>query len=340
MPFLTRFRTASQVDMSGKVEPKTDADAGKASPGKQDLYVSVLVPAYNEQGNVEELTERVVSVLDSHYTESEILFVDDGSTDDTVAVLERLADDYDRVRVIRFWQNFGKANALDAGFDNVNGDVVVTMDADLQDDPKPIPDLIGKLDEGYDLVSGWRRDRQSPFFKRLSSKLYNGLTARLTGLELHDLNCGMKAYRREVLQKVDVYGGMHRYIPVMAYWAGFRVGEMVVPHHERKHGESKYSTRRLLFGFFDLLSVTFLTKHSQSPLRLFGGLGTAFSASGFVIGLYLLVLKYGFGQGIGNRPLLMLSVLLIIAGLQVFTFGFLAEKLSAQDRVDPYYEEL
>ncbi|WP_143421213.1 glycosyltransferase family 2 protein [Halorubrum ezzemoulense] len=325
--------------MSSKVGLETDLDVDQAPSEKQDLCVSVLVPAYNEQGNIEELTERVVSVLDSHYTNSELLFVDDGSADDTGEVLERLREKYGRVRVIRFWQNFGKANALSAGFDNVSGDVVVTMDADLQDDPKAIPDLVDELEEGYDLISGWRRDRQSPFFKRLSSKLYNGLTARLTGLELHDLNCGMKAYRREVLQKVDVYGGMHRYIPVMAYWAGFRVGEMVVPHHERKHGKSKYSTRRLVFGFFDLLSVTFLTKHSKAPLRLFGGLGTVFSAAGFSLGIYLLVLKYGFGQGIGNRPLLMLSMLLIITGLQVFSFGFLAEKLSAQDRIDPYYEE-
>lgn len=300
--------------------------------------LTIVIPAYNEAENLEELDTQIRESIDGAFDDWEIVYVDDGSSDGTYELLQSLAAEYSNVRVVKFWRNFGKANALAAGFDNARGELIATMDADLQDDPSIVPDLADRLEEGYDLVSGWRYDRQSPLLKRKSSQLYNTLTARLTGLELHDLNCGLKIYRREVLEQIDVYGGLHRYIPVLAYWQGFRVGEMKVPHRPRKHGSSKYKTRRLANGFFDLLSVTFLTKYSRTPLRVFGGLGTISTGLGFVVGVYLLYLKYVVGQGIGTRPLLSLSVLLLVVGVQFFSLGFLAEKVTANTRNKPYYE--
>lgn len=322
------------------VKGQSDLDIQNTSDDEADVLISVITPAYNEEKNIDKHYSELSEVLDPLYESWEVLYVDDGSSDETYDVLTELVNQTENVRAIKFWQNFGKANALSAAFDNAKGDIIVTMDADLQDDPSEIPDLIDKLDSGYDLISGWRYDRQSPFLKRKSSSLYNKLTSKLTGVELHDLNCGLKVYRREVVESIDVYGGFHRYIPVLAHWHGFRVGEMKVSHRERRHGQSKYSIGRLSNGFFDLLSVTFLSKYSRSPLRVFGGIGTIVTSLGFFAGLYLLYVKYILGRGIGNRPLLFLSVLLIVIGIQLFVLGFISEKINYGNHITPHYETI
>ncbi len=289
------------------------------------LDLSVLVPVLDEAATVGELVRRVREAVEPLGLSYEVVFVDDGSRDGTSdRVREARAAD-PRVKLVRLRRNFGKAAALTAGFDHCRGSLVVTMDGDLQDDPAEIPRLLETLESGaFDLVSGWKQDRKDPLSKTLPSKLFNWATRKLAQVDLHDFNCGFKAYRREVLEQVPIYGELHRYIPVLASRKGFAVGELAVRHHARRHGVSKYGWDRFYKGLLDLLTVLFITKYTRRPLHLFGALGLLGLGAGFLINLYLAV-RWFLGEPLSNRPLLLLGVLLMMIGLQVLTTGLLAE---------------
>jgi len=262
--------------------------------------------------------------------------VDDGSTDGSFAALTRLHNAKDNVRVVRLRRNFGKAAALAAGFTQARGDIVVTIDADLQDDPAEIPRLLAKLDEGFDLVSGWKAHRRDALSRRALSRIFNWVTSRVSGLRLHDMNCGLKAYRAEVVKELRLYGELHRFIPVLAHYRGHRIAELPVNHRPREHGRSRYGVERYLRGFLDLLTVSFIGRYRHRPLHLFGGLGLGLGAIGFAILVYLTVLKIG-GHAIGERPLLTLGVLLLVVGLQFFSLGLISELITSmhEERTGP-----
>ncbi len=296
------------------------------------LKLSAVVPVYNEAESIPKLMEELRSVAADKLeydgpAEWEVIFVDDGSTDDTPAVLQKLFDDNKNLVVIVFRGNQGKSAALAAGFREACGDVVVTMDGDLQDDPDEIPALVAKLDEGYDLVSGWKRKRHDPPGKVVPSRIFNWMVRALTGLKLHDINCGLKAYRQQVLREVVPYGQMHRFLPVLAQWRGFRVAEVVVNHRPRLYGRTKFGPARFFAGFFDLLTVVLLGRYRRTPMHLFGLAGGALFLVGMAINIYLTV---GWFQGIwiGRRPLLQLGVLLTILGIQFLSMGLLGEMIS------------
>jgi glycosyltransferase involved in cell wall biosynthesis len=301
------------------------------------MDLSIVIPLYNEEENVEPLYDQLKAALEGVGREYEIIIVDDGSTDGSFDVLKRLHGDEKRLKVIRFRRNFGKAAALSAGFETAEGEVVITMDGDLQDDPQEIPRFLQKLEEGFDLVSGWKKQRRDPFSKRWPSRVFNWTVSFLTGLRLHDLNCGFKAYRREVIQELQtrLYGGLHRYIPVLAYARGYRVGEITVAHRPRQRGHSKYGWERFLRGFLDLLTVILLTRYTTRPLHFFGGTGVLAFLTGLGINLYLTVLWFLHYRPIGTRPLLLLGVLLMILGVQLISMGLLGEMV-----VRTYYETL
>jgi glycosyltransferase involved in cell wall biosynthesis len=291
--------------------------------------ISVVVPVHEEERTVALLFEELQAALDPLGEPWEAVFVDDGSTDGSFAALTRLHNAHDNVRVVRLRRNFGKAAALAAGFANVQGDVVVTIDADLQDDPAEIPRLLAKLDEGFDLVSGWKAHRRDPLTRRALSRIFNWVTGRVSGLRLHDLNCGLKAYRVDVVQGLRLYGELHRFIPVLAHYRGHRIAELSVNHRPREHGRSRYGVERYLRGFLDLLTVSFIGRYRYRPLHLFGGLGLMLGTIGFGVLAYLTVLKIG-GHAIGRRPLLILGVLLMVVGLQFFSLGLISELITSQ----------
>ncbi len=297
--------------------------------------ISVVVPLLNEEHSLETLYREIASALEPLRHDFEVVFVDDGSTDGSLSVLERLHDETANVVVVHLRRNFGKAAALQAGFLEARGDHVVTIDADLQDDPAEIPKLLAKLDEGFDLVSGWKTQRNDPLLRRLFSRAFNWATGFVSGVHLHDVNCGLKAYRAEVLQGIRLYGELHRFIPILAAYRGFRVAEIPVNHRARQHGRSRYGPERYLRGFFDLLSVTFMGRYRHRPLHLFGGVGVLMGAIGFVILTYLTVIWF-WGYGIGHRPLLTLGVLLVVVGIQFISLGLLSELITSQheERMD------
>ncbi|HPJ71304.1 MAG TPA: glycosyltransferase family 2 protein [bacterium] len=294
---------------------------------KRSTRVSVLIPLYNEEENLEPLVGRLRPVLDSLGADWEVIFVDDGSTDGSFERLRRLRDGCPGLKAVRFRRNFWKSAALRAGFRQARGDRVVIMDADLQDDPEEIPGLLELLDQGYDLVGGWRADRRDRFVKRQTSRIYNLATSTLTGIRIHDFNCGLKAFRREVIESIPVHGELHRYIPVLAHRRGFRVTEKKVRHHPRLHGESKFGPYRFFAGFADLVTVLFLTRYFKKPLHFFGGLGLMFFVAGFAIDFVLLVGSL-FGETIRTRPLLFLGILLMLIGFQFISTGLLGEMLA------------
>lgn len=298
--------------------------------------ISMVIPLFNEEESLPELYEAIVRELTSRSGDFEIVFVDDGSTDGSFATLKRLQNRDPRIRIIRFRRNFGKSAALSAGFQLARGEVIVTMDADLQDRPQEVGKLLAHLERGYDLVSGWKVKRRDPWHKRAASRIFNFVTALLTGVPLHDLNCGLKAYRREVIREVKVYGEMHRYIPVLASYRGFRIGEVPVDHAPRAYGHSKFGASRFLGGFFDLLTVIMLTRYNSKPLHVFGILGVVLLLAGVSIQAYLTV---GWFQGrwIGDRPLFMLGILLLIMGVQFIFFGLLAEMIAYSSRREGDY---
>jgi len=291
------------------------------------MDVSIVIPLFNEEESLPELTKQIVERLKALDKEFEIIFVDDGSTDSSFSILKEFKSVYDQIKIIRFRRNFGKSAALSEGFKKAKGDYVFTMDADLQDDPAEIPKMMEIIEEGYDLVSGWKEKRNDPISKTLPSKFFNMTTRRLTGIKIHDFNCGFKLYRKDVIKAIPVYGEMHRYLPVLAHWQGFRVGEMVVKHHARQFGVSKFGFRRIFHGLFDLLTVLFITRYKQKPLHFFGFIGLLFSTTGFGI-LAWLTITWFMGQSIGNRPILFLGLLLMIVGVQSFTLGLIGEMIT------------
>ena len=300
--------------------------------------ITVLIPVLNEQDTVRELSERVAETLDRLGRSFEIVFVDDGSYDDTVEEIRSAHATDRRVKLVRLRRNFGKAAALSAGFDACRGAIVVTMDGDLQDDPEELPRFLDGLEkDGLDLVSGWKRRRHDPASKRYPSKLFNWVTRRLAQVQLHDFNCGYKAYRREVLEQIALYGELHRYIPVLASRKGFAVGEIEVKHHPRRHGHSKYGWDRFYKGLLDLITVLFITRYTRRPLHLFGVVGLLFLGLGFCINFYLAVL-WVMGEALSNRPLLLFGVLLMVLGIQVLTTGLIGEMITFKtfERRDSY----
>ncbi len=292
-------------------------------------YLSIVIPAYNEAESLPILLEQIQAVLKTHaYHRAEVIIINDGSTDRTIEILDVLSEIQTHqftMHAIHFKRNQGKAEALMAGFAAATGNIVITMDADLQDDPSEIPKLLEKLNTGnYYVVSGWKYPRKDPLEKRVFSFFFNRITAFFTGVKLHDMNCGFKVYRAEVIKELHFYGDLHRYIPILAHQAGYKVGEVKVKHHPRRFGVSKYGFKRIPKGFFDLFTVLFLTKYLKRPLHVFGTIGVIVAFIGILIGLYLAVLWVLEG-GVGFRPLLMLSVLMIILGIQFFSIGLLGE---------------
>jgi len=295
---------------------------------KSHKDVSVIIPLYNEAESLLELHHQLTHTLQKNGLDYEVIFVDDGSTDTSGDVVEELCQQDENCKLIQFRRNYGKSAALAAGFQAASGNRIVTMDADLQDDPEEIPRLLNKLDEGYDLVSGWKKDRHDPLIKRQTSKVYNFFTALFSGIHLHDFNCGLKAYRWQVIRSLNVYGDMHRYLPVIAHGNGFRVTELPVVHHARKFGRSKFGAARFFRGAFDLLTITFLTRYKKRPLHLFGSLGLFTSIAGAIILIVLAYQRIFYHQFLSNRPMLFLGVLLIIVGIQFFSIGLLGEMLT------------
>jgi glycosyltransferase involved in cell wall biosynthesis len=291
--------------------------------------ISIVIPLHNEERSVALLYEELQAALEPLAQEWEAVFVDDGSVDGSFAALTRLHDGNENVRVVRLRRNFGKAAALAAGFGQARGETVVTIDADLQDDPAEIPRLLVKLEEGFDLVSGWKTRRRDPLRRRVLSRIFNWVTGRVSGLRLHDMNCGLKAYRAEVVRGMPLYGELHRFIPVLAQYRGFRVAELPVNHRPREHGRSRYGVERYVRGFLDLLTVSFIGRYRHRPLHLFGGLGLILGLLGVAILVYLTVVK-ALGHAIGERPLLTLGVLLVVVGLQFFSLGLISEMLTSQ----------
>jgi glycosyltransferase involved in cell wall biosynthesis len=297
----------------------------------QEVAISVVIPVLNEAQSVQELYEKLSAKLDELGQSYEIIFVDDGSTDKTFAELKRLHDEHvGIVRVIRFRRNFGKTPALVAGFSRCRGAIIFTMDGDLQDDPAEIPNFLTRLDEGYDLVSGWKSPRLDPVSKTFPSRVFNGLVSGMTGVHLHDINNGFKAYRREVIEDshLKLYGEFHRFVPVMAHWRGFRVTEIKVKHHPRKYGVSKFGARRFARGLIDLLNVLFLTTFLRTPLRLFGPLGFWTVLLGVAIDAYVVIRSYWFThEPIHNQPLLFVGILFLIFGVQFILTGLQSEMI-------------
>ena len=291
--------------------------------------ISVVIPIFNEDRSVALLLDELRSALEPLRRPWEAVFVDDGSTDGSFAALTRLHDASDNVRVVRLRRNFGKAAALAAGFAQAGGDVVVTIDGDLQDDPAEIPRLLVKLEEGFDLVSGWKTRRRDPLTRRLLSRIFNSVVGWTSGVRLHDMNCGLKAYRAEVVRGLPLYGELHRFVPVLAHQRGYRIAELPVNHRPRNYGRSRYGFERYLRGFLDLLTVSFIGRYRHRPLHLFGWLGLMLGLAGTGTLLYLAVVK-AQGQAIGQRPLLILGVLLVVVGMQFLSLGLIGEMITSQ----------
>ncbi|MDR1021053.1 MAG: glycosyltransferase family 2 protein [Synergistaceae bacterium] len=288
--------------------------------------ISFVIPCFNEEDSLKALCEEIIKNISALKHEYEIIFVDDGSTDNSVNVIKHLIADNNSVRLISFRKNLGKSLALQSGFRNCNGDIIITMDADLQDDPCEINKFIEKIEEGYDLVSGWKYERHDPLEKRFPSKIFNKTVSYLSGVRLHDFNCGFKAYRREVTQNVDIYGELHRYIPVLAHRKGFRIAEIKITHNSRQYGKSKFGMERYLRGFFDSITVVFLSKYYDRPMHIFGRLGGGVSLIGVLISTYLSI-EWLRGFPIGNRPLLLLGILCILLGVQLFSIGLIGDMM-------------
>lgn len=305
--------------------------------------VSIIIPAYNEEGSLPELYRRIMLSIhemkkNGTISQYELIFVNDGSTDTTEKVMLDLHEKDNNVRIISLRRNFGKATALNAGLRHVKGDIIFTIDADLQDDPKEFPRFIEKLEKGYDLVVGWKMNRMDPAEKRLPSKLFNTVTSGFSGVNLHDHDCGFKAFRREVADSLDLYGELHRYIPVLAHRQGFRITEIPVEHHKREYGHSKYGIERYLRGLFDFMTTVFLIRYSDRPMYFFGKIGLLCLTVGFAICSYLTAIWF-MGNPIGSRPLLVLGVLLILLGIQFISTGFIGNLLVDITHRDHYRED-
>ena len=305
--------------------------------------LSIVIPFYNEVDSLAELYTRVSRSADTcvsagQISDWELWLIDDGSTDGSAEIAERFTASDSRVGLVVFRKNRGKAAALQAGFSRASGDVIITMDADLQDDPDEIPRFLEQLEQGYDVVSGWKKQRNDPAEKRIPSRLFNAVTAKGSGVKLHDFNCGFKAYRSEVVRSFTLYGELHRYIPVLAARSGFRITEIVVQHHKREHGTSKYGIERYLRGLFDSMTTLFLLKYFDRPMYFFGRFGLISFLIGFVL-CGILTVEWAMGQSIGNRPLLLLGVMLILLGMQFFGTGYLASMIVETNARRNYSED-
>ncbi len=301
------------------------------------MDISIVVPAYNEEESLQELIQKLSQTLHGLNKKCEIIIVDDGSTDETLSTSIKLKREFPLLKIISFRKNYGKSAALSEAFKLADGDYVITMDADLQDDPEEIPNLISTLESGnYDLVSGWKKERHDPLSKTIPSRIFNFVTSKISGIKIHDFNCGLKIYRKAVVKDLKIYGELHRFLPVLAHWNGFRVGEVTVQHHPRKFGKTKFGISRFFNGFFDLLTVIFITRYQTSPLHIFGMLGLMAALFGFAIELYLSILWF-LGEGIRNRPLFFLGILAIIVGIQFIVFGLLGEMITARFAEQTHY---
>jgi len=288
------------------------------------LKLSFIISVYNEQDSIDTLCHEIIANIPKH-SDYEIIFVDDGSTDKSFEIMQKLSLKNKSIKIIKFQRNFGKASAIQKGFEESQGEIVFTLDADLQDDPNQINLFLQKLDEGYDMVSGWKKKRNDPIGKRVPSKIFNFVVSRFFRMHLHDYNCGFKAYKAKVVKSLHIYGEMHRYIPILAKAKGFSCGEVIVNHRKRIFGISKYGIERYLRGFLDFLTIRVITKYKKSPIYFFGGIGFVTFLLGFALGVYLIFIKYFLHQGISGRPLLMLSVLLAVIGMQFISIGLIGE---------------
>ena len=292
------------------------------------MKISVVIPVFNELESLPFLVEELKMNL-NNFKEWEVIFVDDGSSDKSNNWLFKLSNENDNFKLIQFFRNYGKSAALSEGFKNAKGDYIITMDADLQDDPAEIPNLINKLEEGWDLVSGWKKNRLDPLNKTLPSKLFNFVTRIVTGIKIHDFNCGLKGYRQSVIKSINIYGGRHRYIPALAGQRKFRVTEIIVNHRERKFGKTKYGGSRIFHGFFDLITILFLNKYTQQPLHLFGFIGLGFLIIGLLAETLALYYKYFLGHFFKDHiALLMFGIMFIVIGIQFFSIGLLGELMT------------
>ena len=312
---------------------------GRQQPRAQQhgMDLSIVIPLYNEEGSLKELHKEIRSTVGRMGMRHEIIFVDDGSTDSSFQVLRDIKRFDHRIKIIRFRRNYGKSAALSVGFAHAQGNIVVTMDADLQDDPGEIPALVKKMNEGFDLISGWKRVRRDPLSKTIPSRFFNTVTSLLTGIRLHDFNCGLKAYRKDVVKTVKVYGELHRYVPVLAHGEGFRVGEIAVHHRARKYGKTKFGIGRFWKGFLDLVTVLFTTRYFRNPLHLFGFWGVIAMLAGIGIDAWLAV-EWLLGQtALSNRPLFLVGILLIIVGIQMVSIGLLGEMITKSRQEEQEY---
>ena len=295
------------------------------------MDISIVIPLYNEEESLTELHDWIVRIMEQHGYAYEIIFIDDGSKDRSWDIIQDLHSKNNHVRASRFRRNYGKSAGLNVGFDMAKGDVVITMDADLQDNPEEIPELYNLITKkSYDIVSGWKKKRFDPISKTIPTKLYNYVTRKISGIQLHDMNCGLKAYKAEVIKNIEVYGEMHRYIPVIAKWAGFsNIGEKVVQHQARKYGVSKFGLSRFIYGPLDLFTIMFMSKFGKRPMHFFGVIGTAISLLGLVLLAWLSINKLLYNTiGIASRPAFYLGILMVIVGMQLFIAGFLGELIS------------
>ncbi len=304
------------------------------------MQISVVIATFNEEESLPELTSWIVKVMAENNLTYEVIYVDDGSTDKSWQIIDDLSKENPSIKGIKFRRNYGKSAALNRAFDAAQGDVIITMDADLQDSPDEIPELYRMIvEDGFDLVSGWKKKRHDPLSKTIPTKLYNAATRRMTKTGLHDMNCGLKSYRKDVIKTVEVYGEMHRYIPAMAKWAGFtKIGEKVVEHRKRPYGYSKFGLERFINGFLDLLSITFISKFGKRPMHLFGTLGTFLFIIGFGIFIYLTIAKFAMDQfHMTDRPIFFVALLAMMMGTTLFVSGFLGELIARNSSIRNEY---
>ncbi len=299
--------------------------------------MSVVIPLLNEEESLRDLHDQLKNSLSRVGGNYELIFVDDGSTDKSFQIIQQLRQKNPRVKAIRFRRNYGKSAALQVGFQKAQGEYVITMDADLQDDPAEIQNLIKELRGGYDVVSGWKKRRKDPLGKTIPSKFFNFVTAKVTGINIHDFNCGLKGYKQDVVKSVHVYGELHRYIPALAHWLGYKVGETVVNHRPRRYGKTKFGMARYSRGFLDLLTVVFTTRYVTRPLHLFGGWGIVSALTGIFISAWLAYEKFFNGQPLGNRPLFIVALIMIIVGVQFVSMGLLGELITKNQQLEREY---
>ena len=298
--------------------------------------ISIVIPLFNEQESILDLYSEICNAISS-YNDWEIIFIDDGSSDGSAEKIIDIASKDSKVKLISFYRNFGKSAALSEGFKNANGDIIITMDADLQDDPAEIPNFVNKISEGSDLVSGWKKVRHDPWAKTFPSKIFNFVTRLLTGVKIHDFNCGLKAYRSSVIKSIEIFGGRHRYIPALAGQKNFSISEIIVNHRPRKYGTTKYGGSRLLHGFFDLLTILFLNRYTQHPLHFFGMIGLTTFTAGILTELVVLYYKFWLGEPFAKHiALLLLGLILLFIGIQFFSIGLLGEMMArySEDKED------